>query len=420
MSLGMVDTLMLSRISDASVAACGLMNQILNMIFLVFIVGAQGALVVCSQYLGARRVQDFLETAKVALFINTLIGVVISALLFFGADVIVNLMQIQKELAIDAQNYCKIVGGFAFLSSLTFATASILRSREMAKYPMYVSLITNIVNILANYVLIFGHLGFEPLHVEGAAWATVLSRLIGVILLLFILFRVGISIKKENKFIPNPIHKLVQILKIGIPGAGEMFSYSLSQVVIVYFINMLGTEAIAARTYIMNIVFLTFIFAISIAQGSSIICGRLVGKHKFIAAQNIGEYSINKALLISVLLSTLLAIFSPYIVENLTQNQAIAKLCLTIFWIDIVVECGRAVNILTGRLLGAVGDPLFPLKVSIIVVWLVATFGSYIFGIFLGFGLIGMWCVFLCDESLRAIIQWYYWKKGYWKNKSIC
>ena len=63
---------------------------------------------------------------------------------------------------------------------------------------------------------------------------------------------------------------------------------------------------------------------------------------------------------------------------------------------------------------------MFPLITSITVVWSVATVGSYLAGIILGFGLLGMWIVFTCDESLRAIIEWRYWQKGKWMHKSIC
>ncbi|MBQ7608229.1 MAG: MATE family efflux transporter [Desulfovibrionaceae bacterium] len=426
MSLGMIDVFMLSQISDASVAAVGLVNQILNMIFLVFIVGATGSLVVCSQYLGAKRPGDFLVAARVSMLLNAAIGLIVSLLLFFGAQTILEIMDAKADLLENATNYCEIVGGFAFLVALTFAATSILRAREMAQYPMYVSLITNIVNIIGNYLLIFGHMGFPALAVEGAAWATVVSRLAGLILLLFFLAKRGLRVEENGaahaakKLCADALTKLLQILRIGIPGAGEMFSYASSQVVITYFINMLGTDALAARTYMMNIVICTFIFAISIAQAASVSCGHLVGKHSFAAAKALGSFAINRALLISGALSLLLALLAPLFMPVMTENQHILSLCLTLFWIDILLELGRAVNILTGRLLSAVGDPLFPLKVSIIVVWSVATLGGYIAGITLGFGLIGMWTLFLIDECLRASIQWHYWRTGRWMNKSIC
>ena len=72
--------------------------------------------------------------------------------------------------------------------------------------------------------------------------------------------------------------KLRKIMKIGLPGAGEMFSYSLSQTVIVYLVNKLGTEALAARTYLVNIITFIFLFSLSLGQASAIIVGQLAGQ----------------------------------------------------------------------------------------------------------------------------------------------
>ncbi|MBO4335030.1 MAG: MATE family efflux transporter [Desulfovibrio sp.] len=419
MSLGFVDVVMLSQISDACVAAVGLVNQILNMIFLIFIVGATGTLVVASQYLGAKRPGDFLVTVKASFLLNTLLGLLVSLGLFGFDQEILRLMDVSRDLWDDAANYLTIVGSFAFLHALNVTQASILRARELAKYPMYVSLITNVVNLVANYCLIFGHLGCPALGVVGAAWATVLSRALSFVLLLFFVLRQALALTQARSS-QDLGKKLRQILQIGLPGAGEMFSYAASQVVITFFINMLGTEALAARTYLMNVVILTFIFAISMGQSAAILAGHLVGSHHFAAARLVGAFATRASLKISVLLALLLALAGPVFMPWLSSNEHIQSLCLGILWVDVVLEGGRAVNILTGRLLAAVGDPLFPLCVSILVVWSVATLGSYLAGIVMGFGLLGMWLVFTCDESLRAIIQWRYWQKGKWMHKSIC
>lgn len=420
MSLGFVDTVMLSQISDACVAAVGLVNQILNMLFLIFIVGATGTLVVASQYLGARRLQDFLVTVKASYLLNIIIGLLVSTSLFCLDDHILSLMQVAPTLWADAKSYLTIVGSFAFLHALNVTQASILRAREMARYPMYVSLFTNLVNICANYCLIFGHLGCPALGAAGAAWATVISRAFSFVLLLIFVLSQTKKLENNASTGRDLLKKLGQILHIGLPGAGEMFSYASSQVVITYFINLLGTEALAARTYLMNVVIVTFIFAISMGQSAAILAGHLVGSHHFSAAKLVGAFAARASLKISLILALILALTAPIFMPWLTHNENIQHLCLTIFWIDIILEAGRAINILTGRLLAAVGDPMFPLITSITVVWSVATVGSYLAGIILGFGLLGMWIVFTCDESLRAIIQWRYWQKGKWMHKSIC
>ena len=419
MLMGTVDVLMLSQISDGSVAAVGLVNQLLAMIFLIFIIAASGTLVVCSQYLGAQRYGDFLTTVNVSLLLNMLVGIVVSLALFWFGDNILGMMKTDQSIFQDASIYLKIVGSFAIFHGMAVTVGNILRAREMAAYPMYISIIANILNFLGNYGLIFGHFGLPAMGVAGAAWATVISRAVNLFLLLFIFYAKKVG-KQRAKVCRDYKVKLKQILAIGVPGAGEMFSYLASQVVILYFINMLGTDELAARTYMTNIVTFSFIFAISLGQGTSILTGHLTGQHKYHAALLIGAYATRWAVKISISISLFLALLSPLFIPYLTQNPTITKLCLALFWVDITLEAGRAVNILTGRMLASVGDPLFPLRTSIIVVWSVATLGSFVVGIQLHFGLIGMWCMFLLDENLRAAIQWRHWKQGKWMHKSIC
>ncbi|MBQ7617791.1 MAG: MATE family efflux transporter, partial [Desulfovibrio sp.] len=374
---------------------------------------------VCSQYLGAGRLNDYAETGQICLYLNRVLGLVVSGLLYIFAEKIIDLLEVSSELRPLALVYLEIVGGFAWLYALAVTFGSILRAREMAVYPMYVALISNLINLLGNYALIFGHFGCPALGVQGAALATVLSRAISFALLWLCLLRHG-AISHAFKLAQTGLAKLKQILQIGLPGAGEMFSYTSSQVLITYFINLLGTEALAARTYLMNVVILTFVFAIAMSQGASILTGHLTGQHKYLAAQTLGAMATKISIYLALIISLILAITAPIFVPYLTPNPKIQELCLSIFWIDVLLEVGRVVNILTGRLLASVGDPLYPLRVSICFVWTVATFGSYLFGLVLGFGLIGMWVVFLIDENLRAYLQWRHWQKGGWMHKSLC
>ena len=218
---------------------------------------------------------------------------------------------------------------------------------------------------------------------------------------------------------PFPLDKLRKIMKIGLPGAGEMFSYSLSQTVIVYLINRLGTEALAARTYLVNIITFIFLFSLSLGQAAAIIVGQLVGRKRKDAALRLGQFSLKIAIAVSVSLSFCLALAGPWVIPLLTGNQTIIDLCLVILWIDVVLEVGRAVNILAGRMLSAVGNPEYAFCVGLVVIWGVATFGSYAFGLLLGYGLIGMWVCFALDECLRAVFLWRHWASQKWAKKSL-
>ncbi len=120
MLLGAMDTFMLSRYSDDTVAAVGVVNQLLNLVFLVFGVSTVGTSVLCSQYLGAKRHKNVIQVVGVSSLFNTLIGLSISAVLFFRAESLLKMMNLDPGLVADGLVYMRIVGGFAFFSSDCF------------------------------------------------------------------------------------------------------------------------------------------------------------------------------------------------------------------------------------------------------------------------------------------------------------
>ena len=419
MTLGAVDTFMLSRYSDNSVAAVGVVNQLMNLVFLLFEVISLGTSILCSQYIGAGRRDKVVQVVGISLMFNLLSGVILSSCLYFFADDMLLLMGLRPDLMSEGLPYMKIVGGFAFFQAISLSLSASLRSADKAKYPMYVSIVVNILNIIGNYTLIFGKFGMPALGVEGAAISTSVCRFVSVVILFVVLFKKHIPSFPKELFTPFPWVELKNLLKIGIPSAGEHFSYSLSQVVITYFINMISNQALATRSYVVNIVMFTYIFALSIAQGGAILIGHLVGMKKIKAAHAIGKRVMRLGVAMSVSLSLVTAIFGRHILGMLTTDPWIISTGATILWIEILLENGRALNFFGVNSLRSAGDIYFPVLVGIVVMWGVQVVGSYVLGISLGWGLIAMWAVFALDENIRGFIFLHRWNSFKWVGKSF-
>ena len=419
MMLGGVDTFMLSRYSDNSVAAVGVVNQLMNLVFLLFEVISLGTSILCSQYIGAGRRDKVVQVVGISLLFNLISGLAVSACLYLFADNMLLMMGLRPDLLAYGLPYMKIVGGFAFLQAISLSLSASLRSANKAKYPMYVSMVVNVLNILGNYSLIFGKFGMPALGVEGAAISTSVCRLVAVVILMVVLFKKHIPSFPKKYFTPFPWMELKNLLKIGIPSAGEHFSYSLSQVVISYFINMIGNQALATRSYVVNIVMFTYIFALAIAQGGAILIGQLVGQKKIRAAYVIGKRVMRLGAAVSVTLALLTAIFGRHILGMLTADPWIISTGAAILWIEVLLENGRALNFFGVNALRSSGDIYFPVLVGIVVMWGVQVVGSYILGISLGWGIIAMWAVFALDENIRGFIFLRRWNTFKWVGKSF-
>lgn len=419
MMLGAVDTIMLSQYSDESVAAVGVVNQIVMFAFLIFEVINIGTSVLCSQYLGAKMQKNMVQVVGVALLFNLVVGLLISAILHYGATTLLGWMGLRPELLKYGIGYMQIVGAFAFFQAISFTISASLRSANKAIYPMLVTVLVNIMNIIGNYSLIFGKWGMPALGAEGAAISTSVARGVSMVVLFVILFRKHIPRFPLHYFRPFPWVELKNLLKVGLPSAGENMSYSFSQVVITYFINILGNNALATRTYTVNIVMFVYLFAIAMAQGGAISIGHLVGQKKIRAAYLLGKYVMRLSILVSLVLSCVWAASGHFIFSMLTDNQEIIKMGVTIMMVDIIVEIGRAVNIYATNALRSAGDVNFPFYVGVAVQWTVSVGFSYLFGIHWGWGLVGMWCAFLLDENIRALLFVKRWNSMRWAKKGF-
>lgn len=419
MMLGAIDTIMLSQYSDNSVAAVGVVNQLVMFAFLIFEVINIGTSVLCSQYLGARLEKKMVQVVGVSLLLNLVFGLLVSAILHFGAEPLLHIMGLRPSLMGDGVSYMRIVGAFAFFQAMSLTISASLRSVNKAIYPMMVTVLVNIMNIIGNYTLIFGKFGFPEMGVEGAAISTAFARGVSMLILFVILFKRHIKTFPLSYFKPFPFIELRNLLKIGLPSAGENMSYSFSQVVLTYFINMLGNEALATRTYVVNIVMFVYLFAIAMAQGGAITIGHLVGQKKIRAAYLLGKYVMRWSIFVSLSLSCLWALGGPWIFDMLTDNETIVQLGIHILFVDIILEVGRAVNIYATNALRSAGDVNYPFYVGVVVQWSVAVGLGYLLGIHWAWGLIGMWCAFLLDENIRAVIFIHRWNSMKWAKKAF-
>ena len=387
MMLGAVDTIMLSRHSDSSVAAVGVVNQIIMLTFLVFEVINLGTSVLCSQYLGAKLQKKVVQVVGVSLLVNLVVGGVISLFLCLMNTTILGWMGLGPELMADGADYMRIVGAFAFFQAISLTLSA--------------------------------SLGFPELGVEGAAISTAFSRGVSMVILFIILFRKHIHRFPLAYFRPFPWIELRNLMKVGLPSAGEQLSYSSSQVLITFFINMLGVEALATRTYCVNIIMFVYLFSISTAQGGAICIGHLIGEKKPRAAFLLGKYVMKKSVMITFILSCILAVFGHTILSWLTVNPDIIRMGVIVLIIDTVLEIGRPINIFATNALRAAGDVNYPFYVGLIVMWSVAVGGGYLFGVHWAWGLCGMWVAFLLDENIRGIIFVRRWYSMKWVHKSF-
>lgn len=418
-ALGYVDTIMLSNYSDTAVGAIGNANSIIGFLSLAFTIISSATGIIVSQYLGANKKDEMNKIYMVALSFNLLLSGLISLIVFLFSEPLLIAMQVPQEMLADADAYMKIVGGTIFTQAMINAFSQIFSSNGKTMFGMIISFGMNIVNIAGNYLLLYGPLSSLGFGVSGAAISTCTSRIFAVIaaVIYYLLVIKGSFSPKYLK--PFPFKILKDLLKLGIPTAGENISYNFSQLIITAFVNTMGIVAINTKIYANMLCMFTYMIAYSAAIATQIIVGHSVGAGNYDFAYKRVLKTLRLGLIISISVAIINRLFSPIAFTLFTNDTNVAELGSWIMLICIFLEIGRTTNIVIINSMKAAGDVKFPTILAIFSMWGLSVLISYVLGIVLNMGLIGVFIGMAADEIFRGIVVFIRWIKGSWKNKSI-
>lgn len=417
--LGYVSVFMLGHYSDEAVAATGVANQILaiSVIFYGFLtVGVQ---IVVAQLLGAGRFRRVERVITNGLVVAFQIGVAMSLVFVIFGDAFLRLLGLSDALVAVGSPFIRIIGGISVIIALYSSILPILRTHGFVRQAMLVPITVSVINVAFNYLFLYGKLSFLGLGVTGVGIAVCLANAVGMMMSVWMLRKYIGYVFRWEKLKHCSRKMLGAILRYGLPSAGENLSYAGSQLVVTAIIAYLGTEALTTKVYASTISQFVALFAISIGQASQIIIGRAVGAREIDAAYLQGVKSWRLGLLVALAISVVIYLFAEPIMQLFTSNQQIIALTKRLFLFSILLELGRATNIIVISSLNATGDVRFPFICGIIVMWIVSLPFSWLLGLHLGLGLVGVWLAYIIDEGLRAMLMFRRWRSRVWTTKSV-
>ncbi|MEC0333426.1 MATE family efflux transporter [Paenibacillus macerans] len=408
--LGTVDTLMVSRISDNAVAVVGFSNQLFNALTTLFATIASGAGIVIAQKIGSGREEDARTVAIIAFKVTAYIGIFLSMLLIAVPKPIARALQLPEELLPMAEVYISIVGGGMILTAMISMLGTAIRNTGNTKGPMYTAVGMNIIHIAMNYCFIFGAFGFPQWGLTGVAISTVISRLIATVVLLLIFLgtfqrRIGF---KDLPVFDRKLFK--EILVIGWPLGVNSASWVFSQLAIFSFLAILGSTELAARTYMNTLESFCFMLGFSLAMAAQIQIAHLYGAGKTKEAYRAVYRVLAFGLPLVIVNAFILVLIGPALMGVFTKDPEILALCVSLLWLNLLLQPGKMVNMAIGNSLNAVGDTKYTMVISLIFMWLIATGCSYWFGVSMGWGIIAIYLSMITDEYVRGILSYFRWR----------
>lgn len=406
MLFGFADTYVLGQYADQAVAAAGYINQFLSIVLLIFRIVSAGTSILLAQAIGAKDDTKQKSICGAAFWLVIALGLTSFFMTFSLKKEIIYFLRMDRILCKPALEYLEIMSYGLFFQALFAIFTSIFRSYGRAIFTSVISIVANIWNILGDILVVHGYL-----HVWGTvkdvALVTVSANIIATATV-FAMF----WITDKDKIIQIPQRsEFINILKLGIPAAGESCSYKCSQMAVTMIIGLLGTEALTAKIYAMNFSFMLVLLPNSIAVAAGIIVGVHIGADEWEEAKQASFSCIRKGTVAVTAVGLVFLLFGSKFLGIFTNNESILQMAYIVLLIDIVTMFAKNVNLTLGNSLRAAGDVHYPVIISVISMWGIGTGLAWILGCVLKFGLAGIFAAFLMDETLRSFLLWHRWNQ---------
>ncbi|TNJ43069.1 MATE family efflux transporter [Tamlana fucoidanivorans] len=409
-----VDNIMVGQLGTAELAAVSLGNSFL---FIAMSLGIGFSTAITPLVAEADAANNFKEgksAFKHGLFLCTVIGILLFLLVYFSKS-LMYLMKQPEEVVHLAIPYLNLVA-FSLIPLVIFqAFKQFSDGMSMTKYPMYATLFGNIVNVFLNYLLIFGKFGFPELGIVGAAYGTLVARLLMIWYLWFLLKSKEKSkaFVTKIKFFQLKQSMLKKLLDLGSPSAMQMFFEVAIFTAAIWLSGLLGKNPQAANQIALNLSSMTFMVATGLSVAAMIRVGNQKGLKAFYELRRIA-FSL---FLMGTLFATCFALFflvfhnqlpKVYVdyddVVNLLDNKEVVGIASNLLIVAAIFQISDSIQVLVLGALRGLQDVKIPTLITFVSYWLVGFPMSWFLGKEEAYGSFGIWLGLLAGLTTAAIL----------------
>ena len=411
-----VDNIMVGQLGTAELAAVSLGNSFM---FVAMSIGIGFSTAITPLIAEADSSNNFSKaksTFKHGLFLCTIIGISMFLLLYFSKSILhSNFLDQPKEVVALAIPYLDLVA-FSLIPLIIFqAFKQFSDGLSMTKYPMYATIIANFVNIILNYIFIFGKFGLPAYGIIGAAYGTLISRFIMVIYLWFLLA----NKERSKRFVTNikilvlESTMLKKITSLGAPSAMQMFFEIVIFTAAIWLSGLLGKNPQAANQIALNLSSMTFMVAMGLGVAAMIRVGNQKGLLKFKELRRIAFSIFLFAVILAVAFAILFFIFRfqlPKIyvdlsdVSNLNDSIEVVNIAAKLLLIAAIFQISDSVQVVVLGALRGLQDVNIPTLITFISYWIIGFPISFFLGKENILGSVGIWIGLLAGLSSASIL----------------
>lgn len=366
------DTAMVGRLNSQALAAVGLAGGVVFTTTFIFASMGAGTMALVARYIGAKQKEKAESIASQAMGLGFIIGFVVTLFLFLFSDELlahfVKDIQVQ-QLAVTYARITSLSAGFMIVLNVS---SSVMRGTGNTKTPMLIACIANLLNIVGDYVLIFGYFGFPRLEVAGAALATAGAQIIGSLVIMILLFSgtTGIKVRFGNMFKLNK-DEVRRIVKLSVPAAMEEFTHSGSRVISSLWIASMGHVAFAANQVAVTAESISFMPGYGFAVAASALVGQSLGAGNKEEAECGAVQSTVMGVLLMSVVGLIFFMFPVLLISFFTDIPEVMELGAKCLKIGAFEQPFIALSMVMAGALRGAGDTKGPFNVAAVSNWLI-------------------------------------------------
>lgn len=418
--VNLVDNIMIGQLNEASLSGATQANQFI-MLFTFGIMGiSMGASVLCSRFFGAQDMTSLKKTITIAMRFGLLLGLV-----FTLADIL--FARPIMGIYFRAEDVEGIAAGVSYLrwSTITFLLMAVayvltntMRSMNLGNIPLLAAIAAFSVNIGANYVLIFGKLGFPAMGVAGAALGTVIARVVETSIIAAAFLR-NKTLRYRIRDLLMPCGDLVrEFLRISVPVMLSDSLLGMGDSALAIIMGQIGAGFVSANSITVLVQRLSTIFISGLSFSGCFLTGQILGEGRTDAAQKQGYTYVFLGFLIGTIAAVIIQLFSGFVINayNITEEtKMIAHQLMD--GLSIIVVFRATNSILTKGVLRGGGDTRFLLAADMSTMWLLAVPLGAVAGLILHLPAFWIYLCLYSDQAVKAVWCVFRLRSGKWIKK---
>ena len=406
--LGTVDTYFAGSLSDAAIAGVGVTSITMNVFIAFFAAVGTGSVALVARRHGANDRAGVGAAVSASIALACILGIFIGLLCTVFAEPILALSGLEPHIAAYTMPYFIAVAAPSVTLALQMALSSCLRALEDTRAPMFATGAANLLNMALDAAFIA--LGWGVL---GLGIATSLSRgFAAIALFACIMRRPG----AKSRITHPRAADLLTLIHVGAPAGAEKLVMRTGQLIYTAVIVSLGTEAYVAHNIAGAIESYAYIPAMGFGLAASTAVGNALGEGNPEKArcQTWGAWRITTIAMLAI--AACFFVFGRELASLFTQTPEVQELAASVLRIIALFQpLAALVQVLTGALQGA-GDTCFPLISTALGIWGIRLGIGYILAVPCGMGLIGIWCAYALDVTVRGLLLYVRFRKGAWTH----